>query len=166
MVPATLMYLLMRKRDDRWLSRETNKNFARQHWQRRRLERKTDREKKQKQTKLLDQQSWLATFFGQMSILILDLPFECACVFFHSLFPKKFHMRGNKKTAYKWQEVGRSALWKLLNPKMYFLHVGESKINLRIWKSGDVREDYFSLSWILSAGFMSVLISSIFQILL
>ena len=45
---------------------------------------------------------------------------------------------------------------------IYFV-VAESNINLRIWKSGDVREDYFSLSWILSAGFMSVLISSIFQ---
>ena len=40
------MYLLMRERDDRSLSRETNKNFA----QRQRLERKTFGEKQQKKT--------------------------------------------------------------------------------------------------------------------
>ena len=102
--PATLMYLLMRERDDRLLSRETNKNFAQQQWQQR-LDRKTDGEKTSEKNENI-----------KCFSISMCLHFLVFVIFFLATF----HDARKQNVVNKEEEVVRSILWKLLNPKEKF----------------------------------------------
>ena len=102
--PATLMYLLMRERDDRLLSRETNKNFATTA---------ATAEARQKDR-------WRKNIWKNENIKCFSISMCLHFLVFVIFFLATFHDARKQNVVNKEEEVVRSILWKLLNPKEKF----------------------------------------------